>query len=109
MNTIPNPDSWMDVLTILAVAAMASVPSWFAIKAAKSSESVRKQVVNGHADAPPMRADLDRVIAALDRLGSDVQAIRKDLREEEERRRDHVGELREELHRRISDLHDRLN
>ena len=36
MNTIPNPDDWMDVITIIAVALIAGVPSWFAIKAHKT-------------------------------------------------------------------------
>lgn len=109
MQTIPNPDSWMDVVTILLVAALASIPSWFAIKARQSSDEVRNQVVNGHADAPPLRADLDRVIASLDQLSQDVRAIRTDLRDEEERRREHVGELREEVHRRITELHARFD
>lgn len=109
MNTIPNPDSWMDVATILIVAAMMSVPSWFAMKAHKSSEQVRNQVVNGHKDAPPLRADLDRAIASIEQLGQEVRGIRQDMINEEDRRRTHIDELRQDVDRRFRELHKRIS
>ena len=36
MNTIPDPNSWMDVFTILAATAMVAIPSWFAARNHKS-------------------------------------------------------------------------
>lgn len=119
MNGWYNADNLIDILDhfILALAGVAvvGIPSWFAarnhkeLKATQATVSqVRDQVVNGHADAPPLRADLDRVIASIDRLSKDVSAIRRDLADEENRRRDHVAELRDEVHRRISEIHDRL-
>lgn len=111
MNTIPNPDSWMDVATILLVALIAAVPSWLALRSHKavqrqsdSVQEIKAQVVNGHADARPLREDIDIVTTAvqavregLDTLGIDVHGLRADLREEAEARRAHVGELRSDL------------
>jgi hypothetical protein len=57
MTTIPDPNSWMDVFTILAATAMVAIPSWFAARNHKSIKKVTDQVVNGH--TTPMRADLD--------------------------------------------------
>lgn len=109
MNQIPNPDSWMDVATILVAVAMMTVPSWFAMKAHKSSEQVRNQVVNGHADAPPLRQDLDRAIASIEQLGQEVRGIRQDMIHEEDRRRSHIDELRSEVDRRFAELHKRIS
>lgn len=106
MNTIPDPENWLDVLTIIAVALIAAVPAVFAAKAHKTSEAVLSQTKNGH--QVPMRQDLDRVIAAIEALSHDVTAIRRDLAAEEDRRRNHVAELREEVHRRIEEVHRRL-
>ena len=123
MNTIPNPDDWMDVITIIAVALIAGVPSWFAIKANKTSTEVLNQTRNGRCrktNAPvrrttPMRQDLDRAIESLDRLGHEVSGIRTDLADEEDRRREHVREvhisvqeLRDDVQRKLDDLHARL-
>lgn len=107
MNGWFNPDGYLDlisqVLLIVGGLAIAIVPSWFAAKANSTAQKLDKSISNGH--ATPMRADLDRVIDAIDRLSHDVSAIRRDLADEETRRRDHVAELREELHRKVDDLH----
>jgi hypothetical protein len=119
MNGWFNPDNTLDLISqallILGGLAIAIVPSWFAARTHREMKStqttvgqVRDQVVNGHEGAPPLRADLDRVITAIDRLARDVSAIRRDLADEETRRRDHVTELREEVHRRISEIHRKL-
>lgn len=109
MTQIPNPDGWMDVATILIAVAMMSVPSWFAMRAHKSSEAVRSQVENGHKDAPPMRADLDRAIASIDQLGQEIRGIRQDMTIEEDRRRSHIDELRRDVDRRFAELHKRIS
>lgn len=107
MQSIPEINGWLDAVVVIAVALIAGVPSWFAIKAHRTSTEVLHQTRNGH--TTPMRADLDRAIESIDRLGHDIAAIRKDLHDEEDRRRDHVAELREEVHRRITELHRRFD
>jgi len=98
MQTIPDPENWMDVLTILAVALIAAVPSWLAHKNHKVVKDIKDQVVNGHEN--PMRFDLDRAIAAIDALGEDVRRLRKDLMAEEDHRRLQISDLRDELDHR---------
>ena len=106
MTQIPNPDGWMDVITILLAGAMMSVPSWFAIKAHKSSEAVRDQVQNGHKQ--PLRKDLDRAIEAIDLLGKEMKGLREDMLSEEKIRRSHIDELRADVDRRFRELHKHL-
>lgn len=98
-----NPDSWMDVFTIVFGVTMTTVPSWFAIKAHRTSAAVLSETKNGH--TTPMRADLDRVIEAIDRMSHDITAIRHGLADEEDRRRAHV----QEVHQRIDELHRRIS
>lgn len=99
MNTIPNPDSWQDVFTIIAVALIAAaVPSWFAHRNHRSLNDIKDQVVNGHDQ--PMRFDLDRAITSIDSLADDVRSLRRDLMAEEDRRRAQILDIREELEHR---------
>lgn len=120
MNGWYNAENWLDLLDHLLLVcggiAVIAIPSWFAARNHKELKTtqqtvaqVRDQVVNGHSDAPPLRADIDRVIAVLDRLGNDITAIRRDLADEESRRRDHIAELREEIHRKIDEINSRIN
>lgn len=109
MNTIPNPDNWMDVATIVIVALIAAIPSWLAarnhgaIKAvAAQNEEIRGQVVNGHAEAPPLRADIDRLLAAVD-------SLREATEDERKMRREQIRELREDVDARLTALHKRLS
>lgn len=93
-----NPDNWMDVITILAVTAMVAVPSWLsAMKAHKGIQEVKDQVVNGH--KTPMRADLDKALAAIEALAHDITGLRKDLAMEEDRRRIQIDDLRGDVDR----------
>jgi hypothetical protein len=105
VNTIPNPDNWMDVFTILAVALIAAVPSWLAHKNHKVVKEIKGQVVNGHKNSPPLRDDLDRILSLMDALGDDVRLLRKDLMDEEKHRRLQISDLREELDHRTSRHH----
>lgn len=112
ITTIPTPATgvaWLDALTIVLVAAMTSLTSFFAIRAHRTSEAIKAQVVNGHADSPPMRADLDRAIAAIDQLGHEVRGIRQDMISEEQRRRSHIDELRQDVDRRFHELQKRIH
>lgn len=98
MNTIPDPENWLDVITILAVAIIAAVPSWLAHRNHKTIRDIKDQVVNGHEN--PMRFDLDRAIDAISALGDDVRRLRKDLMAEEDHRRLQISDLRDELDHR---------
>lgn len=97
MTTIPNADSWMDVITILTAVAMMSVPSWFAMKAHKTSAAVLSETRNGH--TVPMRADLDRALAAIEALAHDVKNLRADVALEEDRRRSQIQDLATDVDR----------
>lgn len=107
--TLFNPDSWMDVFTIIASTLLVAVPSYFSVKAHRATEEVKSQVVNGHAGAPPLRADLDRAINAIDALARDVTALRRDLVDEEERRHRNVSELRDEVDWKFNELNRKLD
>jgi hypothetical protein len=101
-----NVDSWMDIIANLwvgiVVMAMAIIPGYMtARKNHKGIIQIRDSVVNGHADQP-LRTDLDRVIASIDALAKDVTGLRRDLADEENRRRDHIAELRDEVNRKLS-------
>lgn len=98
MNTIPNPDNWMDVFTIIAVALIAAVPSWLTYKNHKVVKDIKNQVVNGHEN--PMRFDLDQAISAIADLADDVRNLRKDLMAEENHRRLQISDLRDEIEHR---------
>jgi hypothetical protein len=98
VNTIPDPENWLDVFTILAVALIAAVPSWLAHRNHKVVKDIKNQVVNGHEN--PMRFDLDRAIDAISALGEDVRRLRKDLMAEEDHRRLQISDLRDELDHR---------
>lgn len=125
MNSIPNPDSWMDVLTIIAVTLIVALPSWFALRAKQAVESVhtevktvREQVVNGHtsplrSDVDGMKSDLSDARVALSNLRDEVRggfaSVRADLAEERSSRRDGDLALREEIHdRQASDSRERV-
>jgi hypothetical protein len=94
-----NPDNWMDVFTILAVALIAAVPSWLAHRNHKVVKEIKGQVVNGHADTN-LRNDVDRAIAAITDLAQDVRNLRKSLMDEESHRRLQISDLRDELDHR---------
>ena len=98
MTTIPDPNSWMDVFTILAATAMVAIPSWFAARNHKSIKKVTDQVVNGH--TTPMRADLDGMKNTLDEIHTDMRGVKSDIA-------DIRNELRQERKDRI-DLDDRF-
>lgn len=102
MNTIPNPDSWMDVFTILMVSAIVAVPSWLAARNHKVVRAIKDQVVNGH--ATPMREDLDMLreeIAGLrDEVRGGFAALRGDIGEERATRRSEDAAIRDQIARR---------
>jgi hypothetical protein len=95
VNTVFNPDGWMDAFVILAASAMVAVPSWFAARNHKGIEAVKAQVQNAH--STNLRDDVDRAINAVEQLGSDFRGLRQDLATEEARRRSEVAELERRL------------
>ena len=84
---------WIGVVVICA----AAVPSWFAARNHKNIQAIRDNVQNGH--TVPMRADLDRAIAAIEALGQDIHALRADLHEERNSRQAQVEDLRSDVDR----------
>lgn len=96
--TIFNPDSWMDVLTILAVSAMVAIPSWFAARNHKGISKLDKSISNGH--TYPLRQDVDEIRSTLNEIRTDVHGVKSDIA-------DIRNELRQERKDRI-DLDDRF-
>jgi hypothetical protein len=98
-----NPDSWMDIVSqfLLTIGAIgiAILPSWYSTH--KTLKKVTDQVVNGHGGAgkPNLREDLDRVIAAVEALGTDIHGLRKDLHSERQARTSQVEDLRSDVDR----------
>lgn len=101
--------NWLDILDHiwigLVMIAVAGVPAYFAARSHKAIQTVNAKadtlvgnVQNGH--TVPLRADLDRVIAAVDDLTQDVRGLRQDLAMEEDRRRNAVADLYTELDHR---------
>lgn len=97
MNSIPNPDDWMDVLTIIVATLIVAIPSWLSLRNHKSIIDIKDQVVNGHTTY--MRADLDRAIQAIEALGHEVTALRQDLLAERDFRKAQVDDLRGDVDR----------
>lgn len=129
MNGFPNPDSWMDVVTIVIVSLIVAVPSVLAARNQRGirrnntgieelcaqTAAIRDQVVNGHDGAPPLRSDIDAANSKLDRLASElartrdqIETLREDLTLERVSRRDQVRELREDVDSRLQAHDSRL-
>ena len=107
MTTIPNPDSWMDVATIIVVALIAGLPAWLALRSHKevrkqgeSVEAIRGQVVNGH--ERPMRADLDALLVAM-------ETLREVVEDERALRREQIHELRADIDSRFASLRQQIS
>jgi hypothetical protein len=106
VNTIPNPDDWRDVITIVIVTLIVAGPTWLAVRTKRQIHDVhqqvrvvKEQVVNGH--TTPMRADMDEMRLAVSNLRDEVRggfsSLRADLTEERSVRRDGDIQLRAEL------------
>ena len=107
MNTIPNPDSWMDVATIIVVALIAGLPAWLALRSHKevrkqgeSVEAIKGHVVNGH--ERPMRADLDALLVAM-------ETLREAVEDERALRREQIHELRADIDSRFASLRQQIS
>jgi len=104
MTDFPNPNSWLDILDHVWVGfvmlGVAAVPSFFAARNHKGIKEVQNQVKNAH--TTNLRDDIDRAINAVETLGHDVRGIRTDLAAEEDRRRQQIRELRDDVERRLS-------
>lgn len=104
-------ENWIDILDHiwigLVVIVAAVVPSVFAARNHRGIRDIKDQVVNGHKDAPPMRADLDRAIQAIDDLGTEVRGLRADLLAESAHRRAQIHDLQDEIEHRTG-KHRRL-
>lgn len=104
-----DPQDWLDLIDHVWLGAVmigvAGVPAYFAARNHKAIQTVNQKadtlvgnVQNGH--TVPLRADLDRVIAAVDDLTQDVRGLRQDLAGEAAVRRSAVADLYTELDHR---------
>lgn len=84
---------WIGVVVICA----AAVPSWLAHRNHQTIRDIKDQVVNGHTS--PLRADLDKALAAIEALAQDLTGLRKDLAMEEDRRRTQISDLANDVDR----------
>lgn len=84
---------WVGFVLIIC----AAVPSWLAARNHRSIKAIRDNVQNGH--TVPMRADLDKAIAAIEALAHDVTGLRQDLLTERDSRRSQVEDLRSDVDR----------
>lgn len=109
-----DPTDWVDLIDHawygLVLIMVAALPSYLAAKnhsaikkVGEKTDAVVGQVVNGHADQPPLRADIDRANMAIEAIANEVRGLRSDLAAEEDRRRKQIAELRDDIDRRIPD------
>jgi len=71
-----NPDSWMDVITMVVVTFMfVALP--LLIKNHRTLGKLDRNVSNGH--ETPLRADLDDVRATLNDIRADLHHVRADI------------------------------
>lgn len=105
VNPIPNPDSWMDAITILLATLIVAVPSWFSVRNHKAIQKMDKSISNGH--TYPLREDVDMIRDTLTHISNDLHGVKSelgDLRHElREERRDRIElDDRFEKYRRMS-------
>ena len=104
MNFPPDASNWLDVfdhfIVMLGAIVLAAVPSFFAARNHKGMHAVKNQVKNAH--TTNLRDDIDRAINAVEVLGHDIRGIRTDLASEEDRRRQQIRELRDDVERRLN-------
>lgn len=82
----------------LVLIAVAAVPAYLT---RRDVAAVKQQVQNQH--QTNLRDDVDRAIHGIEALSQDLRGLRHDLAAEEDRRRAHIDELRQEMERRIVD------
>lgn len=116
MNWPADAQNWMDVidhaLVLLGAIVLAAIPGWLGslrnhrgIREIRAqNEKVMAQVINGHSDAPPLRADVDRlgsdlerIAGTVDRLASVVETVSRDQISDREALRGYVAELRADI------------
>ena len=104
MNFPADASNWLDVfdhfIVVIGAIILAGIPSYFAARNHKGIKEVQNQVKNAH--TTNLRDDLDRAINAVESLGTDVRGLRQDLASEEDRRRQQIAELRDEVERRLN-------
>ena len=93
-------DVFDHLIVIIGAILLAAVPSFFAARNHKGIKEVQNQVKNAH--TTNLRDDIDRAINAVEALGHDVRGLRTDLASEEDRRRQQIAELRDDVERRLN-------
>ena len=104
MNFPADASNWLDVfdhfVVVIGAILLAAVPSFFAARNHKGIKEVQNQVKNAH--TTNLRDDIDRAINAVEVLGHDVRGLRSDLASEEDRRRQQIADLRDDVERRLN-------
>lgn len=127
MTNWSDANNWIDLVDHVWIGlvwiATVTIPALIALKGTrKGLKKITDQVVNGHEDAPPLRADVNKVIARqsdvikhqnelsekVDLLIVGVADLREGLLDEEARHRSSVREMRDDFDRKFSDLLQRL-
>lgn len=120
MNTnFADVNDWLDLVSNvwvgLVLIAVAAIPAFISAKNSRGIKRIQDQVVNGHKDAPPLREDLDKVIAQLsetgkkvDLISADLTSLRYELSREEGRREVSDKELRDDFDRKFFDFFQRF-
>jgi len=110
VNFPADASNWLDVfdhfVVVIGAIALAAVPSFFAARNHKGIKEVKAQgdrtlaqVQNAH--TTNLRDDVDRAINAVEQLGHDFRGLRTDLATEEDRRRQQIRELRDDVERQL--------
>lgn len=110
-----NPEDWTDLLGLIIIAVAfvgaASVPVWLQRRSSAKTDAkldgIRSQVQNGHTE--PLRADIDRIIAAQADLVAEQRAQRVEAREEHRQHRADIKDIRDDYGRRIDGLASKLD
>jgi len=99
-------DVFDHLIVIIGAIVLAAVPSFFAARNHKSIQEVKAQgdrtlaqVQNAH--TTNLRDDVDRAINAVEQLAHDFRGLRTDLATEEDRRRQQIAELRDDVERQL--------
>lgn len=79
MNVPFDPENWMDLLAILAVAGMAAFSSIYSARSQRMVAKLDKSINNGHSADQPLRGDVDEIRATLKDIRGDLHTLKSEL------------------------------
>lgn len=106
--------SWIDILDHFLIGVIAIGLALIPAFATRSKlKNIEGQVVNGHKDKPPLRADLDEAIevikrleAKVDKVESKVDDLTSDISDERSERRKAISNEREDWRSNVDHLRE---